>query len=102
MFNFSLAFHFPMAIMSVMNEIEIRDFLSLLYSSKLLATFGVSEPFDGCINHVEAISDTAGLAVFSSLFVPFTVVWKTKRNCTLFRHLRVGEQTCLFLFCEHK
>ena len=62
---------------------------SHLYSSEFLATLGVSEPFNGGINHVEAIPGTASLAVLSSLFIPSTIVWKTQWNCTLFRHLGV-------------
>ena len=82
-----------MAIMSV-NEIEIFGAPS---SSEFLVTFGVSEPFNSCINHVEAISGTAGLAVFPSLFIPFTVVWKTQWNCTLFSHVGVGTNLLISL-----
>ena len=50
------------------------------------STFDALEPLYGCVNNTKAFSGASALAVLPCLCVPFTVVWKTKGNCTLFRH----------------
>ena len=50
------------------------------------STFDALEPLYGCVNNTKAFSGATAHAVLPCLCVPFTVVWKTKGNCTLFRH----------------
>ena len=50
------------------------------------STFDALEPLYGCVNNTKAFSGASALAVLPCLCVPFTIVWKTKGNCTLFRH----------------
>ena len=50
------------------------------------STFDALELLYGCVNNTKAFSGATTHAELPCLLVPFTVVWKTKGNCTLFRH----------------